>query len=134
MMDIDTAALGECLAESITSPITREQLAQYAAASGDSNPLHLDPAFAKKAGFEDVIVHGMLGMAVLGRLLSAHFAAHTVHKFDARFVAVLPVGETLRCRARLASREDDGITLDLEALDGQGRLIINGSAQLAAGI
>lgn len=125
------------LAEFDSGPISREQLAAYAEASGDSNPLHLDPAFARKAGFDDVIVHGMLGMALLGRLLDERFADRVLLKFDARFAAVLPVGTALRCRARLAdgvTAQTDGghLRLALEAVDPAGTVIITGSAELAA--
>eukprot|EP01035_Chromulina_nebulosa_P067411 gene67411-biopygen49506 len=96
-------------------------LAAYAEASGDTNPLHLDPAFAQKAGFADVIVHGMLSMALLGRLLGSRFANRELLKFDARFAAILPVNTSLRCRARLADvvegQPDDGhLRLALEAI------------------
>lgn len=125
------------LAEYDTGPITREMLAAYAEASGDLNPLHLDPAFAQKAGFADVIVHGMLGMALLGRLLGSQFADRALLKFDARFAAILPVNTSLRCRARLAEavagRAEDGhLRLALEAVDPTGTVIITGSAELAA--
>ncbi|WP_293373259.1 MaoC/PaaZ C-terminal domain-containing protein [Nevskia sp.] len=129
-MNLDTANPGDLVAEYQTGPIPREQLALYAVASGDSNPLHLETAFAQKAGFDEVIVHGMLGMALLGRLVSTQFAAFTLTKFDARFVAVLPVNHSLRCTAKLASRTGDSLTLDLEAFDGNGKSIIVGSAAL----
>ena len=130
-MKLETANPGDLVAEYQTGPIPREQLALYAEASGDSNPLHLETAFARKAGFDDVIVHGMLGMALLGRLLGTQFAAFTPTRFDARFVAVLPVNQSLRCVAKLASRTTDGLTLDLEAFDGDGKSIIVGTAALA---
>lgn len=130
-MSLETANPGDLVAEYQTGPIPREQLALYAEASGDSNPLHLETAFAQKAGFDDVIVHGMLGMALLGRLLSMQFAAFTPTKFDARFVAVLPVNQSLRCVAKLVSRAADGLTLDLEAFDSNGKSIIVGNAVLA---
>ena len=129
-MNLAHATPGNLIAEYQTGPIPREQLALYAEASGDSNPLHLEAAFAQKAGFDDVIVHGMLGMALLGRLVSTQFAAFTLTRFDARFVAVLPVNQSLRCVAKLASRAADGLTLDLEAFDSNGKSIIVGSAAL----
>lgn len=127
------------LAEYETGPISREMLAAYAEASGDLNPLHLDPAFAQKAGFADVIVHGMLSMALLGRLLSSQFADRALLKFDARFAAILPVNTSLRCLARPAAavegQPDDGhLRLALEAVDPAGTVIITGSAELAAAL
>ena len=41
---------------------TRAQLAAYAKASGDMNPIHLDEEVAKSVGLPDVISHGMLTM------------------------------------------------------------------------
>lgn len=130
-MSLDTALPGTVVAEATTAPIGREQLARYAAASGDLNPLHLDPAFAKKAGFDDVIVHGMLGMALVGELCRRQFPDWTLRRYDARFTGVLAVDQRLRCTAILGRRDADGVQLALEAFDDGGRSIIVGSAVLA---
>jgi len=66
-------------------PIQREDLERYAQASGDLNPLHLDPEFARQAGFTDVIVHGMFGMALLGRLIEEDIVKQRLLLFRARF-------------------------------------------------
>jgi len=71
---LNSGALGTMVAERTFGPIAREDLRRYAEASGDLNPLHLDPEFARQAGFDDVIVHGMLGMALLGRLITEPWA------------------------------------------------------------
>ena len=44
--------------------ITRDDLRRYAAASGDHNPIHLDPAAARAVGLPGVIAHGMLVMGL----------------------------------------------------------------------
>lgn len=130
--DIRTAKPQALVAEFVSEPIVRETLARYAQASGDLNPLHLDPAFARQAGFPDVIVHGMLGMALLGRLLSEHFPTNALRAFSARFSAVIPVGSTLRCRARLLGRTQAAASLALEALIGDSDTVaIAGTATIA---
>lgn len=131
MPDLHTAAVGTVVAEYETGAITREQLAVYADASGDLNPLHLDPVFARKAGFADVIVHGMLGMALLGRLLSDNFPADQLLNFSARFAGIVPVGTSLRCRATLQSRDGSDAVFALEALDPAGTAVILGQARVA---
>lgn len=130
-IDLITASPGDLVAEYESGPIDREMLARYAQTSGDSNPLHLDPVFARQAGFPDVIVHGMLGMALLGRLLTDHFPAERLRSFSARFAGIVAVNQSLHCRAKLESRGDSIALLALEALDGSGVCLIRGSAQVA---
>jgi acyl dehydratase len=50
--------------------VNRALLKQYADASGDRNPIHQDEAFAKSVGLPDVIAHGMLTMALVGKYVS----------------------------------------------------------------
>ncbi|WP_406640492.1 MaoC family dehydratase [Amycolatopsis sp. WGS_07] len=50
--------------------ITREQLVRYAGASLDFNPIHWNEHFATKVGLPDVIAHGMLTMALSGRIVT----------------------------------------------------------------
>ncbi|WP_409183519.1 MaoC family dehydratase [Amycolatopsis sp. VS8301801F10] len=50
--------------------ITRAQLVRYAGASLDFNPIHWNENFATKVGLPDVIAHGMLTMAVSGRIVT----------------------------------------------------------------
>ena len=129
-VDLVVAPVGAVVAERAFDAVTSEDLARYAVASGDTNPLHLDPAFARKAGFPDVIVHGMLTMALLGRLVTESFPARRVLGFSARFGAPLGVGEAVTCRARLGGRDARGTTLELEAAAGD-RVVLSGRALLA---
>ncbi len=50
--------------------VTRDQLVRYAGASLDFNPIHWNEAFAKEVGLPDVIAHGMLTMALAGRVVT----------------------------------------------------------------
>jgi acyl dehydratase len=50
--------------------VNRALLKQYADASGDQNPIHQDEAFAKSVGLPDVIAHGMLTLALVGKYVS----------------------------------------------------------------
>jgi len=50
--------------------LTRQDLVRYAGASGDFNPIHWNERFAAEVGLPDVIAHGMLTMALSGRLVA----------------------------------------------------------------
>ena len=50
--------------------VTRDRLVRYAGASLDFNPIHWNERFAKQVGLPDVIAHGMLTMALAGRLVT----------------------------------------------------------------
>ncbi|MEV5434501.1 MaoC/PaaZ C-terminal domain-containing protein [Streptomyces sp. NPDC052682] len=69
--------------------------------TGDLNPLHADPEFARRAGFERPVLHGLCtyGMtlkAVVDTLLGGDVTR--VRGYDARFAGVVYPGETLRIR------------------------------------
>ncbi len=50
--------------------ITRADLVRYAGASGDFNPIHWSDRVATGVGLPGVIAHGMLTMALAGRLVT----------------------------------------------------------------
>ena len=50
--------------------VTRADLVRYAGASGDFNPIHWSDRVASSVGLPGVIAHGMLTMALAGRLLT----------------------------------------------------------------
>ena len=81
----------------------------YCGASGDNNPIHVDFDYAKKAGLEDVIAHGMLSMGYLGRMLTDWIPQKKIRSYKARFTAMTQIGETVSCSGRVAEKwEEDG--------------------------
>lgn len=77
----------------------REEQALLYRLSGDWNPLHADPAFARLAGFDRPILHGLCsyGMvlkAVVDTVLGGDVSRVT--SYSTRFAGVVFPGETLR--------------------------------------
>lgn len=50
--------------------VTRADLVRYAGASGDFNPIHWSDRIASSVGLPGVLAHGMLTMALAGRLVT----------------------------------------------------------------
>lgn len=63
-IDFSTLTIGDTVVES-EIPLSRASLVDYAAASGDHNPIHWNERFAREVGLDDVIAHGMLSMAAV---------------------------------------------------------------------
>lgn len=75
-----------------------EQAALIYRLSGDYNPLHADPAVAKKAGFERPILHGLATMGVAGHALlksCCDYDAARLTSMRLRFSAPVYPGEVL---------------------------------------
>jgi acyl dehydratase len=92
--------ISEGLEKTVTmdSPVSRIHLARYAGASGDFNPIHLVPEYAKNAGMKDNIVHGMFMDALVGKLISNFFGIRPVRKFSVTFKNVAYIGDVLTAR------------------------------------
>ena len=76
--------------------VNRALLKQYADASGDQNPIHQDETFAKSVGLPDVIAHGMLTMALVGKFVSDLAGGPArVLEFGGRFTkpVIVPAGQ-----------------------------------------
>lgn len=94
--------------------VTREMLAAFATASGDANPLHLHPQVARAGGHDDVIAHGMLTMAWLGRLLTENSPQGRLRSFRVRFVAPMPLGATATLSAEVSGTRELSLRAELE--------------------
>jgi len=100
--------------------LDRELLKRYADASGDQNPIHKNEEFAVSVGLPNVIAHGMLTMALVGKYLS-DFAGGSakVVEFGARFTkpVIVPADEKvdLTVTATVAEIADGKISLTLSA-------------------
>ncbi len=67
--------------------------------SGDYNPLHIDPAVARVAGFSKPILHGLGTYGIAGHALLKTLCAYDpsrLERMDVRFSAVVFPGETIR--------------------------------------
>jgi 3-hydroxybutyryl-CoA dehydratase len=66
-------------------------IARYARASGDMNPLHLDPEFAKATKFGRTIAHGMMTLAFVSQLMSETLGSAWAERGRLAMTFVAPV-------------------------------------------
>ena len=100
--------------------VNRALLKQYADASGDQNPIYQDEAFAKSVGLPDVIAHGMLTMALVGKYVSDLAGGSAkVLELGGRFTkpVIVPAGQDvdLTVSATVTDVVDGKATLSLSA-------------------
>ena len=128
----DSINVGDALPPLALPPITRTMLALFAGASGDHNPIHIDIDFARRAGMPDVLAHGMLSMAWLGRMLTGWAPQRDLREFGVRFTAVTQVGERIICTGRVAKKvERDGerlVQIEVKATNDAGEVKVAGDA------
>jgi acyl dehydratase len=100
--------------------LDRALLKAYADASGDQNPIHQKEEFALSVGLPNVIAHGMLTMALVGKYVS-DFAGGSANvlEYSARFIkpVIVPAGEKvdLTVSATVAEVQDGKVSLSLSA-------------------
>jgi acyl dehydratase len=100
--------------------LDRALLKQYADASGDQNPIHQNEEFALSVGLPNVIAHGMLTMALVGKYVS-DFAGGSSHvlEYSARFIkpVIVPAGEKvdLTVSATIAEIDGDKVSITVNA-------------------
>ena len=112
-------AKGDILFEQRLAPSGRARVALFSEATQDPNPIHVDDAFAAKAGFANVLQQGPMTTAQFARLLTDAAGRSAIKTLDVTFTApvypedelilraeVVETGLTVRCN--LTARKTDG--------------------------
>tara|TARA_A100001037_G_scaffold278663_1_gene279770 strand:- start:210 stop:629 length:420 start_codon:yes stop_codon:yes gene_type:complete len=109
-MSLNSASkAGDQLGPVKLEPITRTTLALFAGGSNDHYGIHIDTDYAKNVGLDDVIGHGMLSMALIGRVLNDWAGQANLRGFKCRFVGSTSPGDTPTITAQVVEQlEVDG--------------------------
>lgn len=114
-----------------TVEITERRIQQFAEASDDFNPVHMDEAFAAKTAYRGRIAHGLLsasfGSAVVGTILPGAGAIY-LHQTLA-FEKPVRIGDQVTARVTVAAVDPDSarVTLKTEGWIGD-QFIMGGEA------
>ena len=114
--------------------VTLETLRSYAAASGDHNPIHTDPAFAATTPFERPIAHGMLLLAYIMEMLTTTFGENwiTAGSLKARFRKPAYVDGVVATWGAVKKADDETGRLQIAVgcRDEHGEDLVTGNAEV----
>jgi acyl dehydratase len=105
---------------------------RYAGASGDFNPIHIDPEFAKAVGLPGNILHGLYTMAQVAR---AHTDAaggdpRTLRRLSVQFRGMAAPEQEIAVTATVREADDGSVVTDTVAEQGGNQIIRNAEATL----
>jgi acyl dehydratase len=107
---------------------------RYAGASGDFNPIHIDPDFAKAVGLPGNILHGLWMMAQVARG-NAQLAGgdpRALKRLSVQFRGMGFPEQELVVSGTVKEASDGRVVIDTVAAQGENLLIRNAQAELAA--
>ena len=119
------------------STMDDDQTFRYAEASGDDNPIHLDPEAARKSGFPGIVCHGMCTMAMASKVVLDGVAGgdpRRLRRIKVQFSRPVFPGQSLT--TTVWGKGDDGPekSYGFETVNPRGAAVIkNGLAVVADG-
>jgi acyl dehydratase len=106
---------------------------RYAGASGDFNPIHIDPDFAKAVGLPSNILHGLYSMGLVARANAQALAGgdpRALKRLSVQFRGMGLPEQEIVVTGTVKSADGDRVVVETEAAQGENRIIRNAEAEL----
>ena len=121
----------------LTRTLTERDIMLFAVMSGDINPAHVDPEYAKNSQVREVIGHGMWSGALIPTVLSGtQFPEQgTIYLAqDLRFRVPVAVGNSITVKLTATARDvEKGLsTFETECVNQEGKVAVSGTAHVIA--
>jgi 3-hydroxybutyryl-CoA dehydratase len=117
---------------SFTKTITEKEVLGFAEISGDCNPVHVDPDFAKKSMFGKQIAHGILTGSFISTVLGTKLPGIDTIYMEQSFKFMAPVyfGDTLTATVEVIEKKDAKriIKLRTYVVNQKGKTVVEGEA------
>ena len=106
---------------------------RYAGASGDFNPIHIDPEFAKAVGLPNTILHGLYMMGLVARAANQASGGdpRALKRLSVQFRGMGAPETEIVVSGTVESVEDGRATIDVVAAQGENQTIRNAEAEVA---
>lgn len=117
----------------VVREITQRRINAYADASGDHNPIHVDPVFAEATPLGGTIAHGMLVLALIGEMMRGGFgqAWTNTGKLKVRFKAPTRPGDIITASATLVKESAGVAEFAVRCTTQAGEVVIEGRASVS---
>ena len=123
-------------AATLVRTLKPEDIQLFAIMSGDVNPAHVDPEYAKSSMFREVIAHGMWGGALISTVLGTQFPGPGTIYIDQTLHFSRPVGIgdtiTVKLTAKRKFDHNHHIIFDCICVNQDGQTVIRGTAEVLA--
>jgi acyl dehydratase len=106
---------------------------RYAGASGDFNPIHIDPEFAKAVGLPSNILHGLYSMGLVARANAQGLAGgdpRALRRLSVQFRGMGLPEQEIVVTGTVKSADGGRVVVETEAAQGENRIIRNAEAEL----
>ena len=105
---------------------------RYAGASGDFNPIHIDPEFAKAVGLPGSILHGLYSMALVARanVAAAGGDPRSLKRLSVQFRGMGVPEQEIVVRGTVRELRDGAAVIDTEAEQAGNKIIRNSEAEV----
>ena len=117
---------------SVTTPVTREDVAEFARLSGDHSPIHVDEAAAREMGFVGVVAHGALIAARVSAVIGMQLPGRrgVLQSLDLQFRHPLIPPADIQITVIVAGRSDAvrQLRLQVTVTDASGTVLVSGKA------
>jgi acyl dehydratase len=106
---------------------------RYAGASGDFNPIHIDPEFAKAVGLPNTILHGLYMMGLVARAATeaAGGDPRSLKRLSVQFRGMGAPETEIAVSGAVRSVEGGKAVIDVVAAQGENQTIRNAEAEVA---
>jgi acyl dehydratase len=124
-------SVGEQIAELRVTP-DKYLPHRYAGASGDFNPIHIDPEFAKAVGLPNTILHGLYMMGLVARAASETAGGDpgSLKRLSVQFRGMGAPETEIVVSGTVESVEKGRATIDVVAAQGDNETIRNAEAEV----
>jgi 3-hydroxybutyryl-CoA dehydratase len=129
-MSIQELKIGD--SAQIVKTITEEIVNEFARVTGDTNPVHTNPAYAEKTMFKGRIAHGVYSLGIfstiLGNILPGYGTIYLSQ--EVKFLAPVRIGDTITAKAEVIELilEKNRAKFRTTCTNQDGKLVVDGVA------